>query len=919
MNKIPFLLKIDTPDLFLLKKTQGTTLVDPLLCANLLSQHSTLKHMRIYSEASLFFIYNPSCGTYQSFPKHRLLSIVDTLLSQLSVDFASDYLNTVVSSLLCSSEHSFIGYPIYDRNYLVFKNGALNISTKQLEAHSPLFFTTRSFVFEYNVMATCPVFDKYILTLCSGNKEKSPFLLSWLYAFIFQCFDFNVSLLLYGKDFKGIQTFALLCAVLKQAAGSSSSEGARLDTHAGLPMVFDRSFECESNQQEAFFSFSAGKYSGPLLSELPGIFNAIFEVGSTKAFHYLIYTDLGPIVATSNPTTSSLQTPVAVLTDSMYCWVRDDVVIGKGAFLGHSNRTDLLNQRAPCVIDTMKMKKADLLYPAYTFWCAKVAKKPVPFQTFNMLLLGVLADCGFVAKKVRKTDGFFICGIGLRSSLKNNEQATMSLVQDQYNKEAPILNNQDQYKLAHKEDQHNKELSLINKELSIINKGSSLINNQDQYNKDAPILNNQDQYKLAHKEDQYNKDTSLINNQDQYNKDTSLINNQDQYNKDAPILNNEDQYNKDAPILNNEDQRKLAHKEDQYNKDTSLINKIFFKENSSIKQANLYNEYISLLGETPLKKRLNAFTIKENNITENDYSIIATLLRLDTFFNLPCVSEKVHSLIQREFSLLKSQGIVACKYQTVPRSRHVIPSGLSPTITTVKTLVRYHGFSAMENMLKERNTSIVFLKLGGSLLSILCGLFPLPLKPVINKIPKAYSESIVMACAQSAFVGGNEKDLQNSVLDLCCTELSLKKSVLKKDNNLKELHELCSKIARDVGSSDLIASLRALSARIIENDQKKTLFGPTGLSFELMGDTLKENFPLFLEDLQFCLIAQSLIETKESFSKLEVLGHYRDTVALAIPSGQCSAMESLFRERVTYLINSFGLDYNPIIEVKYKI
>lgn len=58
------------------------------------------------------------------------------------------------------------------RDYINFKNGMLNLYTMEFTEHSPNFLSTIQVPYEYDVNATCPIFEAFLHDVFEGDEER---------------------------------------------------------------------------------------------------------------------------------------------------------------------------------------------------------------------------------------------------------------------------------------------------------------------------------------------------------------------------------------------------------------------------------------------------------------------------------------------------------------------------------------------------------------------------------------------------------------------------------------------------------------------------------------------------------------------------------------------------------------------------
>ncbi len=104
-----------------------------------------------------------------------------------------------------------------DKNIINFRNGILNLSTRQLEPHSPEHLSTLQIPCNYcKENKVSPQFDKFMDFFCSSDEEKIKFYLQWIGAVIsnIPMYVFKKALLIIGKPHSGksiIQKFLAMC------------------------------------------------------------------------------------------------------------------------------------------------------------------------------------------------------------------------------------------------------------------------------------------------------------------------------------------------------------------------------------------------------------------------------------------------------------------------------------------------------------------------------------------------------------------------------------------------------------------------------------------------------------------------------------------------------------------------------------
>ena len=121
-----------------------------------------------------FYLYEH--GVYSKCNRNKVKSII---LRYIPSNLASDSLLNNVYGLLMSREDNICSFRELDNdeNYINLKNGLYNLKTRQLEPHTPKFYSTIQFECEYRPDDKHkPVFDRYINDLCrdcDGEVDKA--------------------------------------------------------------------------------------------------------------------------------------------------------------------------------------------------------------------------------------------------------------------------------------------------------------------------------------------------------------------------------------------------------------------------------------------------------------------------------------------------------------------------------------------------------------------------------------------------------------------------------------------------------------------------------------------------------------------------------------------------------------------------
>lgn len=195
--------------------------ISPLFCSELLSSHSDLKHMRIYKDSGSCFIYDKSQGIYVNISLDYLKTLIRKVLKETKSEKLYSYTYVIkVFNNLTISHLSFPGFPVFDKGYVVFSNGTLNLYSKTFTSHTPELFLNTKLPYIYDSSADCPKFKEFLLGICSGYIDRVEFLKSWLSVVLWQKVSLQVFFVLVGPAASGKSTLATVATALAGKEGT---------------------------------------------------------------------------------------------------------------------------------------------------------------------------------------------------------------------------------------------------------------------------------------------------------------------------------------------------------------------------------------------------------------------------------------------------------------------------------------------------------------------------------------------------------------------------------------------------------------------------------------------------------------------------------------------------------------------------
>lgn len=140
--------------------------------ANVLEKH--YKKMRYYAKTGEYFLYNPENGLYNSLSPQEFTVLLTNLIMESPLKGYVDavkYSDRVLHTLR-GTDIAYIGQPELDHDFIILKNGCLNIKTKKFSTFSENVMQTSRADYEYDPSATCPMFLQFLKELSAGHEDR---------------------------------------------------------------------------------------------------------------------------------------------------------------------------------------------------------------------------------------------------------------------------------------------------------------------------------------------------------------------------------------------------------------------------------------------------------------------------------------------------------------------------------------------------------------------------------------------------------------------------------------------------------------------------------------------------------------------------------------------------------------------------
>ena len=146
------------------------------------------------------YIYHKNRGYYVSVQVSTLKTYVARIFKSTNISLARDhkYVKNVVENLLLEDDLVLEGDAKFDKGYIAFSNGVLNLQTMELMCYSPSIFLSCGLPFPYIPTLECPKFLSYLNDFCMGEEDRIQFMRSFMSAILHQRTDFQVFLYMFG-------------------------------------------------------------------------------------------------------------------------------------------------------------------------------------------------------------------------------------------------------------------------------------------------------------------------------------------------------------------------------------------------------------------------------------------------------------------------------------------------------------------------------------------------------------------------------------------------------------------------------------------------------------------------------------------------------------------------------------------------
>lgn len=133
-----------------------------------------IDRIRFYPKTSEYFLYSPHNGLYRMYSHQEFTSLMTNLIMESPLRGYVDAVKYAdkVTQALKGTDAAYYGFPELDHDYLVMKNGCLNLKTKEFKGFSQNIFQTTSVQYLYDPSATCPMFLSFLNGISGGKADR---------------------------------------------------------------------------------------------------------------------------------------------------------------------------------------------------------------------------------------------------------------------------------------------------------------------------------------------------------------------------------------------------------------------------------------------------------------------------------------------------------------------------------------------------------------------------------------------------------------------------------------------------------------------------------------------------------------------------------------------------------------------------
>lgn len=163
-----------------------------------------------------FFIYSfSSLGLWEDLSELEMLGLIEGLFRSNIIDLPNGYNVNLLNETYKLLQ---VLLPFDDwhdgSDYLLFKNGILDVNTKELKHFDRDLYINQQLPYDYDPNADCPLIKEWLLNTQWKSKDRLQVLRAWLRATLMSAYDLQKFIEIIGPGKSGKSTYANLCVAL---------------------------------------------------------------------------------------------------------------------------------------------------------------------------------------------------------------------------------------------------------------------------------------------------------------------------------------------------------------------------------------------------------------------------------------------------------------------------------------------------------------------------------------------------------------------------------------------------------------------------------------------------------------------------------------------------------------------------------
>ena len=843
--------------------------------AEVIKKKTALRHSKSFPKIDKFYMYNPELGIYIEFSNNELVVLLNKIFLYSNLVLPNLNLLESIAKILRLSPEALFGEPIYDNNYIVFKNCVYDLESNAVQNFSPEIFKISRLPYDYDPECSCGGFLKFLYEFCGGHQDRIDYIRAWMWAIVRTWNEGQVLLYILGPGSTGKSQLASIITALvgKEATITTTLKDLHTDRFEasnlrGKKLCIINDTEHYKGDMSLIKQIVGGDSIRGRLKNVNGSFEITpeclvmivgnYPLGSRDTSgalsrRYRVFladhvSEERTNLLTHQPS-GQWSGKLAKELPGVICWVLEvnkvpELKRDAKSYLVNTdkmvpslreiNRESLeaLNPITSWIRDEiepgegafvgftikrdlksdLEVKKRRTLYPTFRMWAERREITALSHRTFTSDLLVSLKKEGYKdVAKVRRTEGMYIEGIRIKDTAYDRDHVYGSTLYPQVESKSRAL---------------------------------------------SPVDTG---YKPPEKNQQH-------------------------------------------PALT----------------------------------SDLYGTYKGKLGKTEMKVYLNR---KVKIYFSDKGPLIEEKLKSQYFQGMENPSEayieSFLKVLRRGIQSIAKFGAIPYSYKQMGVSPRISPVSYGNTINNVKRLIREEAYSYLGELAnREFKAKILDLDLKSCFTSIIIGLYPQELEVLQSAIENTglwnhikqefikekreqwYSKGSVKICVYSSFFQGGGNAMIQGMMDQHQKDLGMTPKEFRELPEYERLYESSRNIAEVMQNSSIIMDFRKVSEEMKRAHMDDYLIGPTGHAYKVTDDSFRSAYSSFLQSFEFALLAEATLRVIRRNPKIEVIGHFHDGNVLLIPEGDLQETMSNLEDILKELGYSLGLSYRQTLEVK---